>query len=71
MRTEGEGEEDRGAQCIMGNLLAVYAYSSITKGWLRAHLSFIKEESFRPTLKCGEGVSPQTQIGNWFHRRGA
>lgn len=30
-KTEGEGEEERGAQCIMGSPFAVYAYSSITR----------------------------------------
>ncbi|MGL4740333.1 MAG: hypothetical protein ACRC41_05925, partial [Sarcina sp.] len=39
MHTDGEGEEERGERCIMGSLLAVEAYSSITKGWFRIHPS--------------------------------
>ena len=29
-----EGEEERRALCIMGSPPAIWAYSSITKGWL-------------------------------------
>ena len=33
-------------------------------------ISFIKKESFKPTLKCREGVSaPRTKSGRWFQER--
>ena len=53
-----EGEEERGAQCIIDCSLAVYAYNSITREWFEVALmiSFIQKEGFKPTLKHAEGV---------------
>lgn len=49
MHSHEEGEEARGNYCIMGNILATQAYSSISKGGLGSPepaltISFIKEE---------------------------
>lgn len=43
MSTEREREDERGAQCIVG-----IPQPALT-------ISFIKEEGFKCTLKCGEG----------------
>jgi len=62
----------KSAECIMGCLSSVYAYSSLTVGCFKPYLtiSFIKKESFNIILKLERVSASGTQTGSWFHIRG-
>lgn len=55
--TEGEEEEERGAQCIMGVPPSSLSLWQHRYGPAQARtLNFIEKERFEPPLKCREGV---------------